>query len=96
MGDDGKLIGIIRPEDLHRVLDSDISTSLLNADDIAMTSPLAVSPDDNLLEAMRDFGSRDIETLPVETGQGQSRQLIGLLLRSDVMSRYRKEMLRRR
>ncbi len=96
MGEEGKLVGIIRPEDLHRVLDSDISTNLLNADDVAMKLPLAVSPDDNLLEAMRDFGSRDIETLPVETGHGDSRRLVGLLLRSDVMSRYRQEMLRRR
>ncbi|HUS38248.1 MAG TPA: CBS domain-containing protein [Pirellulales bacterium] len=63
-------------------------------DDIALTSPLSVSPNANLLEAMRDFGSRDVETLPVETGRGDSRQLVGLLLRSDVMSRYRQEMLR--
>ena len=96
MGADGKLLGIIRPEDLHRVLDSDISPTLLNAADIALTSPLSVAPDANLLEAMRDFGSRDVETLPVETGRGESRRLVGLLLRSEVMSRYRQEMLRRR
>ena len=93
---EGKLIGIIRPEDLHRVLDSDLSPMLVNAEDIVAKSPLAVSPDENLLEAMRDFGSRDVETLPVETGVGPSRRLIGLLLRSDVLSRYRREMLRRR
>jgi hypothetical protein len=52
-----------------------------------------VPPDANLLEALRDFGSRDIETLPVEIGSGSSRKLIGLLLRSDVMRRYRQEML---
>jgi CBS domain-containing protein len=91
-----QLVGIIRPEDLHRMLDSDISPNLLNAEDIALTSPLSVSPDDNLLEALRDFGARDVETLPVEAGQGTSRELVGLLLRSDVMRRYRIEMLRRR
>ena len=96
MGDDGTLVGIIRPQDLHRVLDSDISPALLNADDVVLRSPLAVSPDANLLEAMRDFGSRDVETLPVESGRGESRQLVGLLLRADVMRRYRQEMLRRR
>ena len=89
------MLGIIRPEDLHRVLDSDISPMLLNAEDIALTSPLSVSPDANLLEAMRDFGSRDVDTLPVETGRGDNRQLVGVLLRADVMSRYRQEMLRR-
>jgi CBS domain-containing protein len=96
MDDDGRLVGIIRPEDLHRVLDSDISPSLLNAADIALLSPISVSPNENLLEALRDFGARDVETLPVETGTGANRKLVGLLLRSDVMLRYRVEMLRRR
>lgn len=95
MDGEGKLIGIIHPEDLHRVLDSDLSPMLVNAEDIVGRSPISVSPDENLLDAMRDFGSRDVETLPVETGAGNSRRLIGLLLRSDVLSRYRREMLRR-
>jgi CIC family chloride channel protein len=94
MDADERLIGIIRAEDLHRVLDADLEPHLVNAEDIVMKSPLSVSPELNLLEAMRDFGSRDIETLPVETGKGTSRRLVGLLLRADVLSRYRLEMLR--
>lgn len=92
-GSDGKLIGIIRAEDLHRVLDSDISPMLVNAEDIALRVPLAVSPAENLIEALRDFGTRDVETLPVEVGVGANRRLVGLLLRADVMARYRQEML---
>jgi CIC family chloride channel protein len=95
MNDEDRLIGIIRPEDLHRVLDSDIPPQLVNAEDIALATPLSVAPDENLLEALRDFGTRDIETLPVESGQGPSKRLVGLLMRSDVMRRYRQEMLRR-
>lgn len=91
--DDGKLIGIIRPSDLHRVLDSDISPHLVNAEDIAMRSPISVSPAENLIEALRDFGTQDVETLPVEVGVGPHRRLIGLLQRSDVMRRYRQEIL---
>jgi CIC family chloride channel protein len=93
MDDDGNFVGIIRPEDLHRVLDSDLPPQLVHADDIALKTLLSVSPDENLLEALRDFGTRDVETLPVEVGSGSSRRLIGLLLRSDVMRRYRHEML---
>lgn len=89
----GKLIGIIRPSDLHRVLDSDVSPHLVNAEDIALRSPISVLPSENLIEALRDFGTRDVETLPVEIGKGESRRLIGLLLRSDVMKRYRQEVL---
>ncbi len=95
MNEAGKLIGIIRPEDLHRVLDTDLQPQLVYAADIALLSPIAVSPDENLLEAVRDFGTRDVETLPVEIGTGEDRELVGLLLRSDVMDRYREELLRR-
>lgn len=93
MNAEGKLIGIIRAEDLHRVLDSDISPLLVNAEDLALRTPLSVSPSDNLIEAIRDFGTRDVETLPVEVGQGVNRRLVGLLRRRDVMLRYRQEML---
>ncbi|TWT86177.1 H(+)/Cl(-) exchange transporter ClcA [Pseudobythopirellula maris] len=96
IGHDNKLIGIIRAEDLHRVLDSDMPPALVNAEDIALRAPLAVHPSENLLEAMRDFGARDVETLPVEVGQGENRRLVGLLLRADVIRRYRQELLTRR
>ncbi len=93
MKSDGQLAGIIRPEDLHRVLDTEISPDLIYAEDIAFQTSIAVAPDENLLEAMRAFGSSDVETLPVEVGQGESKRLVGLLLRSDVMRRYREAML---
>jgi len=93
MDEEGKLIGIIRPTDLHRVLDSDIPPQLIHAADIAMRSAISVSPAENLIEALRDFGIRDVETLPVEVGVGPHRRLIGLLLRADVMRRYRQEIL---
>jgi CIC family chloride channel protein len=93
MNDADQLIGIIYPEDLHRVLDTDITPALVNADDIATMAPVSVSPDANLIEALRDFGVRDVETLPVVNGKGGSRTLVGLLLRADVMRRYRDEVL---
>ncbi len=95
MNDNGKLVGIIHAEDLHRAIDVELPSHMVNADDIATKSPISVSPDENLLEALRDFGVRDVESLPVENGQGESRRLVGLLLRSDVMRRYRKEVLQK-
>ncbi|MDA1014750.1 MAG: chloride channel protein [Planctomycetota bacterium] len=94
MDEAGRLVGIIRPEELHRVQDTDMPPTLVYADEIAVPSTLSVSPDENLLEAIRDFSQRDIETLPVETGKGADRRLIGLLLREDVMQCYREEMRR--
>lgn len=96
MNDDNQLVGIIRPEDLHRVLDSDAPPTAVNASDIALTVASSVQTNANLLEALREFGSRDIETLPVLSADSGSRELVGLLQRSDVMRRYRIEMLRRR
>ena len=93
MDGEGVLLGIIRPGDLNRVLDSDMPPQLVCAEDIAYRAPISVSPDENLLEALRDFGSRDVETLPVEVDLGSSRRVVGLLLRSDVMRRYRQELL---
>ena len=89
MDDNGRLVGIIRAEDLHRVLDTDVASHLITAEDIAIPPPIAVPPDANLLEALRELGTRDVETLPVESRQLAERQLVGLLLRSDVMHRYR-------
>ncbi len=95
MTEDGKLRGIIRPEDLHRLLDSDVVPDLVVAEDIALQQPVSVSPDENLLEALRDFGSRDVDTLLVEEKVDGKRQLVGLLRRADVMHRYRQELLAR-
>jgi len=67
---------------------------LVNAEDLTLMSPMTVPVNANLLEALRDFGGSDTETLPVESGKGASRRLVGLLLRADVMRRYREEMLR--
>ncbi len=96
MDENDRLVGIIRPVDLDRVLDTDMPPHLVMADDIALRTLISVDPNENLLEALRDFGMSDVETLPVEQGKGKSRRLIGLLLRSDAMRRYREEMLRPR
>ena len=80
-------------EKIHRVLDSDMSPMLINAEDLALRTTESVRPAANLIEAMRDFGARDVETLPVEVGQGENKRLVGLLLRADVIKRYRQEML---
>ena len=94
MNQEGQLLGIIRPEDLHRVLDSDVSPHLVNAEDIALASPIAISPDANLLEALREFGTRDVGSLPVVEKTGRdARSMVGILLQADVMRRYREEML---
>ena len=91
----GQLVGMIDAEDVLRAIESDVPPDLVNADDISKKTPLTVFPEENLLEAIRDFGMRDVETLPVEDVRGDKPKLVGLLLRSDVMRRYRQEMLQK-
>jgi CBS domain-containing protein len=89
----GRLSGIIGSHDLQRVLDSDLPPHLINAGDIQQIAPPAVVPEDDLLDALREFGARDLEMLPVESRSGKSRKLVGLLMRVDVMRRYRMETI---
>ncbi len=97
MSEDGALLGVIRTEDLHRLLDSDMQPSLVRAHDIVQPPPTRLHPDDNLLEALRSFGMReDVESLPVEVPTGDGTRLVGLLPRWSVMRRYRQEMLKHR
>jgi len=96
MDAENQLVGIIRAEDLHRVLDSDVSPRFIFADDLAAPAPLSLTPNQNLIEAIREFGAGDSETLPVEVQQGGKRRLLGLLLWSDVVRRYRSELLQKR
>lgn len=91
---DSVLVGVIRPETLNRILDTDVALPLVNALDILAESPISVPPHANLLEALRDFGTEDVEVLPVESGDGKERHLVGILRRADVMRRYRMELLK--
>ena len=94
MSGSGHLQGLIRTEDLKRLVDSDMQPSLFRALDIAQRAPIAVAPEANLLDALRDFGHReDVESLPVVTTTPAGPRLIGLLSRTAVMQRYRQELL---
>ena len=90
----GTLLGIIGAEDLHRLLDSDVTPDLIRATDIVRRSPTYLSPEENLLDALRDFGVGDVEMLPVVTESNGNTRLIGLLPRAEVMRRYRQDLLR--
>ncbi len=95
MNSAGQFQGVIRAEDLHRLLDSDMSSSLLRAHDIVQPAPTRLSPEENLLDAMQGFGyAQEVESLPVVIVSEGEPRLIGMLPRSRVMRRYRQEMLR--
>lgn len=80
---DRKLVGILTPSDIERVLDKDISA--LTVQDIAAKNPVTIFPDQTLEEAVRRLGSQGLRQLPVVSRHDPS-VLLGLLRRSDVIN----------
>jgi CIC family chloride channel protein len=78
-----KLVGILTPSDIERVLDKDLSA--LTVQDIAAKSPVTIFPDQTLEEAVRRLGSQGLRQLPVVSRHDPS-VLLGLLRHSDVIN----------
>jgi CIC family chloride channel protein len=94
IADDGSLVGVISVDDLRRSLPYFAELgSVAIAEDIASTPPLYVREDDTLDCAMRQFGKRTHEELPVLPA-GESMVPVGVIQRHDVITAYNKEMLR--
>jgi CIC family chloride channel protein len=80
---DRKLVGILTPSDIERVLAKDLST--LTVQDIAAKNPVTIFPDQTLEEAVRRLGSQGLRQLPVVSRHDPS-VLLGLLRHSDVIN----------
>jgi CIC family chloride channel protein len=80
---DRKLVGILTPSDIERVLDKDLSA--LTVQDIATKNPVTIFPDQTLEEAVRRLGSQGLRQLPVVSRHDPS-VLLGLLRHSDVIN----------
>jgi len=80
---DRKLVGILTPSDIERVLDKDLSA--LTVQDIAAKNPVTIFPDQTLEEAVRRMGSQGLRQLPVVSRHDPS-VLLGLLRHSDVIN----------
>lgn len=91
-----RLFGVIAYRDLRSALRRERSPEmdrLVMAGDLAVTEPETVTPDQNLNHAMQLFGMRDLSVLPVVAAD-DDRRLVGKLYRSDVLSAYRRALLR--
>jgi CBS domain-containing protein len=62
------------------------------AADLQVPEEESVTPQDTLLTAMRKMNLRDVDLLPVLPGP-ESRRLIGLLSRADIMEAYQTRLL---
>jgi CIC family chloride channel protein len=96
ISEDGELVGILSYQDIRSVMAQGRNPemdALLVAGDIATPEPVVVRGEQNLNDAMRQFGVRDLSMLPVVDTAG--KRLLGVLHRRDVLNAYRRALLER-
>lgn len=92
---EGRLSGIISIQNVREILlDSAELADIVVAKEIATENVITVTDDNNLNEAMERFAIKDIEQLPVVKA-GDSRRIVGMLRRTDVLAAYKKEVLKK-
>jgi CIC family chloride channel protein len=92
---EGLLTGIFSLNDLRRIVKEEESLHLLIvAEDIAVKDVITTHPDENLNEVMNKFGRLNIEEIPVLERE-DSRKVVGMVKRKDVIDAYNREMITR-
>lgn len=90
----GEMTGIVSIQDVRPALLNESLSRIVIAGDIATEQVIVLTPDDDLNTAMERFGRKDIEEIPVVDGR-DSRRLLGMLKRRDVIAAYNREILKR-
>jgi CIC family chloride channel protein len=70
-------------------------SELVNAKDMATSEVITVTQQDNLQDALRKFTLKNIEEIPV-VDRKDSRRVIGMLNRRDVIAVYNNELQKSR
>jgi len=86
---DGRLVGVIRVQDLHRALDDrGVLESVLVAADLAGPSP-SVALGDNVEQVLELLTGTGAELLPVVD---EDRRVVGVVFAADVLDHYSREL----
>ncbi|MCP4632528.1 MAG: chloride channel protein [candidate division Zixibacteria bacterium] len=88
----GNLQGVVAIQDLRTLIDKEGVRDLVIVADIIGSNPVTITPDQNLNQAFRSFGMRDLFILPVVDPQ-RSERIIGVLYRRDVLLTYNRRLL---
>ncbi|MBE0569480.1 MAG: chloride channel protein [Deltaproteobacteria bacterium] len=91
VGQGDALEGVIALMDLRPYLKDQDAWPGLRASDVATYDPVAVMPNESLLEAMNKFAYRNAVQLPV-VSDPHDRKLIGVIRRGDVLNAYQKSL----
>ncbi|RIL04468.1 MAG: chloride channel protein [Proteobacteria bacterium] len=86
----GELSGLVALRDLGDREDMDHVGALVVAHDLVNRPAIALTPDDNLIQALEYFGDREFDKLPIVETQGRKR-LLGYVQYRDILRFYRRE-----
>ncbi len=92
---EGLLTGIISFQDFKYAVFEKGLEDLIVVKELATRDVITVTPDDNLDDALKKIGSRNIEQLPVVSRENP-RKIVGMLSRRDIISAYNKGLLEHR
>lgn len=92
---DGLLTGIISLQDIRSVLFEEDLKGILKVKYMVSRHVIVLTPNDNLNTAIEKFSIKDLGEIPV-VDIYDSRKVVGMLKRGDVITAYNKELLLRR
>ncbi len=94
VNDQGSMMGIISMQDIKAVLLEEYIRKIVTAGDLATEEVIVLTTFDNLNTALEKFAIKDIDEIPVVDFL-DSRKVVGMLKRGDVIAAYNKEVLKR-
>jgi CIC family chloride channel protein len=92
LDENGDFYGIIGFHQVRTVIHSEALRDLIIAEDVTLRSPITVTPSANLADVFTELGMLDINSLPVVSDE-DPKKLVGVIARSSIVSRYRKEVI---
>ncbi len=84
--------GVVSFQDIREILLEEGLEHLVVMKELAQTQLIKLLPSDNLNEAIRKFGIKDIEAIPVVDPK-EPDLLLGIIKRKDVMDAYNRAIL---
>jgi len=90
----GLLVGIVSIEDFREILFKEELRHLVVVKELATTNVITVTESENLGNALKKIGFRNIEQLPVVEENNPSK-IVGILSRRDIFSAYNKALIDR-
>jgi CIC family chloride channel protein len=92
MDSEDNLSGIVSFQDIREIMLEDGLEHVVVMGELAEKNLIKLSPRDTLTTAIKRFGVKDIEAIPV-VDPTDSKKLLGVLKRKDVMDAYNKAVL---